>query len=233
MEKLLIYSHILSGSTVLLLGILNFVNRKGAKNHLLIGKIYVGAMWWICLSALLILSFYRFSFFLLVISVITFYASFVGLRVLRRKQVGSESWYDRAVAALTSLFGISLFGYGIYVFWPFTQFSVVGLLSLIFGFVTFKNGFDDLRFFYRKPAQDQNWWLSQHIGAMGGSYIAALTAFAVQNGGIFFADQSYRWLTWVLPTMIFAPVLSIIQRRFTSENIQTGVVKESNSSIFQ
>jgi uncharacterized membrane protein len=230
MEQFLKYSHILGGSTVLLLGILNFVNRKGAKNHRLIGKIYVGAMWWICLSALLILSFYRFSFFLLVISVITFYASFVGLRVLRRKQVGSESWYDRAVAALTSLFGISLFGYGIYVFWPFTQFSVVGLLSLIFGSITFKNGFDDLRFFYRKPAQDQNWWLRQHIGTMGGSYIAALTAFAVQNGGIFFADQSYRWLTWVLPTVIFAPLLSIIQRRFMAKRLPQAFTKSATTA---
>lgn len=230
MEQLLIYSHILGGSTVLLLGILNFVNRKGGKNHLLIGKIYVGAMWWICLSAFLILSFYRFSFFLLVISVITFYASFVGLRVLRRKKVGSESWYDRAVAALTALFGIGLFGYGIYMFWPFSQFSVIGLLSLIFGYFTFKNGFDDLRFFYRKPTQDQSWWLAQHINAMGGSYIAALTAFAVQNGGIFFADQSYRWLTWVLPTVIFAPVLSIIQRRFMAKRLLHAFTKSATTA---
>ena len=116
MEKLLIFSHVFCGVLVLVLGMVNLLNRKGASNHLLIGIIYVSAMWWICLSAALIISFYRFSGFLLVISVLTFYSTFVGVRVLRRKKPGTEQWYDWLVAGLTATFGISLVGYGIYRF---------------------------------------------------------------------------------------------------------------------
>lgn len=213
MEKLLIFSHVFSGVTVLILGMINLLNRKGATNHLLIGKIYVGAMWWICLSAALIISFYRFSGFLLVIAVLTFYSTFVGVRVLRRKQPGTERWYDWFVAGLTAAFGISLFGYGIYRFIAVGGFDVFALLCLIFGFFTANAALQDIRFFATRHLTDKQWWLRQHIGAMGGSYIAAITAAAVQNGNTLMPDSTYAWTLWLLPTVIGAPIISIASRK--------------------
>lgn len=116
MEHFLIFSHVFCGATVLLLGRFQMFNRKGGKNHIIIGKAYVAAMWWICLSALAIISFYRFSPFLMVIAVLTFYASFTGVRVLKRKEIGSEKWYGRAVAIVTMLFGIGLIPYATVLF---------------------------------------------------------------------------------------------------------------------
>ncbi|MEQ9299046.1 MAG: hypothetical protein RIF33_10800 [Cyclobacteriaceae bacterium] len=213
MEKLLIFSHVFCGVTVLILGMVNLLNRKGAKNHLLIGKIYVGAMWWICLSAALIISFYRFSGFLLVIAVLTFYSTFVGVRVLRRKQPGTERWYDWLVAGLTAAFGISLFGYGIYRFYTVGGFDVFGLLCVIFGFITANAALQDIRFFVQRHLTDKQWWLRQHIGAMGGSYIAAITAAAVQNGNTFMPNGEYTWTLWLLPTLIGSPIISIASRK--------------------
>lgn len=221
MEKFLIFGHVAGGGTVLLLGLLNFLMKKGSNTHRLIGKIYVGAMWWICLSALLLISFYRFSFFLLVISVITFYASFVGIRVLHRKQAGAVRWYDWVVAGATALFGIGLFVYGVYVFFPFSRFSVLGTLSLIFGFFTFRTGWVDLVFFQKGTPTDPKWWLRQHINAISGSYVAAITAFAVQNSAVFIPDQSWRWLAWILPTLIATPLISRMQKKYVGAKAKT------------
>jgi uncharacterized membrane protein len=218
MEKFLILTHVLCGGTALLLGLIQLVNRKGRKAHVLIGKVYVGAMWWICLSAFLIISFYRFSAFLLVIGVLTFYSSFVGVRVIRRKTPGNEKWYDWLVAILTALFGLGLVGYGVNAY---TEDRVVlAVLCGIFGFLTFNSARKDIWFFVKKNPDSKSWWLRQHIGAMGGSYIAACTAFAVQNPDFFMPDSPHQWLLWLIPTLIGTPLINIAQKRYRSEKLE-------------
>lgn len=213
MEQFLIISHIICGGTVLLLGLFQMFNRKGGKNHIILGKVYVGAMWWICLSALSIIAFYRFSAFLMVIAVLTFHSSFVGVRVVRRKKPGNEKWYDWTVAIATALFGAGLIGYGGYVYFT-TDSTVLAFLCVGFGFLTLKNATDDIRFFMKPNVNEKHWWLYQHIGAMGGSYIAALTAFAVQNPNIFMPNSSNQWLLWILPGVIGTPVITVAIKRW-------------------
>lgn len=221
MEKFLTISHIICGASVLLIGIVQMANRKGSKYHILLGKIYVAAMWWICLSALSIISFYRFSPFLLVIAVLTFHTSFVGVRVVNRKKPGSEKWYDWVVASATALFGIGLIGYGGYVYFNNSQ-LIFAILCAGFGIITLKNGTDDLRFFIKPNISEKHWWLYQHIGAMGGSYIAALTAFAVQNPNIFMPNSSNQWLLWVFPGVIGTPVIVFAIRRWKKKLTADG-----------
>lgn len=213
MEQFLIISHILCGGTVLTLGIFQMLNRKGGKNHIILGKVYVAAMWWICLSAWSIIFFYRFSAFLMVIAVLTFHSSFVGVRVIKRKKVGTEKWYDWAVSIITSFFGIGIIVYGIHLFANTSQ-TILAFLCTLFGFFTLLNGFQDLRFFIQKPEVVKHWWLRQHIGAMGGSYIAAITAFAVQNPNLFMPDSSYQWLLWILPGVIGTPLISLAGKKW-------------------
>lgn len=165
-------------------------------------------MWWICASAVCVISFYRFSAFLLVIAVLTFYSTFVGVRVLRRKKLGTEKWYDWVVAILTILFGVGLCGYGISVFMKVSNFHWLGALSIGFGIFTASGAVRDIRFFVSRQPNERLWWLYQHINAMGGSYIAAITAFAVQNGGVFLPSQSWAWLLWVLPGVVGSQILS-------------------------
>ena len=213
MEQFLIISHVICGGTVLLLGLIQMVNRKGGKNHIILGKVYVAAMWWICISALSIISFYRFSAFLMVIAVLTFHTSFVGIRVVNRKTPGSEKWYDWAVAVATSVFGVGLLGYGGHMYFT-TEYQIMAFLCVVFGFFTFKNGTDDIRFFIKPNVSEKHWWLYQHIGAMGGSYIAALTAFAVQNPNIFMPNSSNQWLLWLIPGVIGTPAIAIATKRW-------------------
>ena len=214
MEQFLIVSHVFCGGTVLLLGLFQVFNRKGSKNHIIFGKVYVGAMWWICISALCIISFYRFSAFLMVIAVLTFHSSFIGVRVLKRRTPGSEKWYDWVVSVATSMFGLGLIGYGIYAYIGLEQ-PILALLSGIFGSFTFKNGLDDIRFFIKKDTPKKFWWLHQHISAMGGSYIAAVTAFAVQNPNLFMPENSPQWMLWILPGVIGGVAIAFTRKRWS------------------
>ncbi len=225
MEQFLIISHIFCGGTVLSLGVFNMFNRKGGKNHVILGKVYVGAMWWICISALSIISFYRFNAFLMVIAVLTFYSSFVGVRVLRRKAIGSEKWYDWAVAIVTAVFGLGLITYAGYLYFA-TSHHLLALLCIVFGVFTLTSGIQDVRFFARPKETDKRWWLYQHINAMGGSYIAAVTAFAVQNPNLFMPNSSYQWLLWILPGVLGSPVIAFAIKRYKKDSTQIREVRE-------
>lgn len=215
MEQFLLLSHVVCGATVLLLGLVQMLNKKGRKNHNLIGRIYVGAMWWICLSAWGIIMFYRFSAFLMVIAILTFHSSFTGVRIFRRMRTGHEQWYDRLVAWASLLFGVGLLGYSGYIGIASSNY-ILALLCVFFGLFTVNAGYQDLKFFIRKPKVERSWWLKQHIGAMGGSYIAAITAFAVQNPNLFMPDSSYQWLLWIFPAAIGSPLISIATKKWAA-----------------
>ena len=219
MEKFFTYSHIFCGVLVLLLGLVNFVSKKGTRRHVAIGRIYVGAMWWICLSALGIIVFYRFSMFLMVIAVITFYTSFVGLRVLRRRKLGSEKWYDWTASVLTAAFGVGLLMYAATLFLSGKN-EILGMLSVVFGGLALNMGIQDIRFFSKANTDEKKWWLYQHIGAISGSYIAAVTAFAVQNGEAL-GITNHNWLLWVLPGVIGSVLISITIKK---QKMKNGVV---------
>ncbi|MEM9329502.1 MAG: hypothetical protein AAGA85_27830, partial [Bacteroidota bacterium] len=165
----LLTAHVIFGAIVLLLGLWIMLRPKGDRRHVLIGWAYVISMWAICCSAFLLVTFHRFSFFLMVVGVLTFYFSFAGVRVIRRKKDGGEKWFDWAVSALTLAFGLGLIGYGIYVAFLVQGFHVLTLLSSIFGIGMTRMGWKDLRFFLAPEGRERQWWLYQHISAMGGS----------------------------------------------------------------
>lgn len=202
MEQALIISHIVGGTTALLVGLVLMLRPKGDQLHITMGWIYTVGMFTVCFSAFGIVAFYRFSFFLMVIGVLTFYNTYVGVRVVRRRKSQVVQWYDWVISSLTSAFGIGLIGYGLYLFQLNQGFHIAVLLSAIFGVFTFLNGFRDLRKFNAKKYGNSAWWLREHINNMGGSYIAAFTAFVVQNGDAFLPNSSYNWLLWVLPGVV-------------------------------
>jgi len=220
MEEFLTLTHIVFGVSVLILGLFISLSKKGTNVHKKMGLWYVISMWMVCGSAFAMIAFIRFSIFLLVIGVLTFYLSYGGYRVLKRKEIGSETWYDWLFASLAFLFGIGLIGYGVSLFFKIQEFSILGMLSIIFGYITFSGAKEDLRLFLKKKNPPKHWWLRQHISAMSGSYIAAVTAFAVQNGDYFLPGFSMNWLFWILPAVIGSPIISrAIKKHFKSKKI--------------
>lgn len=209
-ENFLLQSHTIAGALTLIAGIMAMIAQpKGAKLHKLFGRIFYYAMLWIFLSACLLLLFYRFRIFLLVIAIFSFYMSFSGKRVTKRKRAGSENELDRAASMIAMLAGAVLAAYGA---WGMVTkgFGIAFLLSLIFGLMTFLTGYSDwqsMRATYRRDSK--MWWWYRHMGRMLGSFIAGFTAMLVVNGNHWFGAQNWLWTLWLLPTLVGTPLIGL------------------------
>lgn len=226
MEKVLILSHVIAGATTLLSGVLAaFFGRKGGKTHRAAGKVFFWSMVWIFISAILIVSFVRFNFFLTIIAVFSFYMTFAGQRVLKLKKTLQPLLIDWIAAFIAIAFGLTLFGAGIRYLVLSNFSSSFGCLSIIFGFFTANTAWLNIKGF-RNTKPDKMWWWFAHMNLMGGAFIASVTAFLVQNGALFQALGNKGWLLWVLPAAIGSPLIAYHANRYRK---QFGVGKYANT----
>ncbi len=216
LEKFVLITHVAAGFSALFLGIANLLNSKGARLHRRLGMAYFYCMLYVFVSALVILIFYRFQFFLVVIAVFSFYMCFSGYRVLKCKKTGKATLLDKVAAGLTVMFGIGLIGVGVYL--VVESNTLLGILSIIFGAATLRAAWNDIRIFRMEEIKDKRWWWYHHMQAMIGSLIAALTAFLVQNGSKFLPiPGNYQWIFWLLPAAIGTPLIIIWIRRYRAQ----------------
>ena len=206
-RELFAYTHILAGAVALLAGIVPMIARKGGGNHRLWGKVYFWAMFIICLTAI-VLQFYRFTIFLLLITVLSFYAAFSGYRSLFRKNPErgrGPTWLDWGGALIALVSGVSFIAWGLaglvgYEIIRGVFPAVFFYLALFFGFGLSSSAWTDLRSFVR-PSEDKQWWWYYHLNRMLSSYIGAVTAFLVQMS-LRTAPLEYNWIFWVAPGII-------------------------------
>ncbi len=74
------------------------------------------------------------------------------------------------------------------------------VLGIVFGLALAKDALDDLTSF-RRPSRDPLWWWTYHLERMVGSYLAAVTAFMVQNVGPRL-PEALEWTVWVMPGVL-------------------------------
>ena len=214
-EKALIYSHVGAGTLALLGGLMAaFIGKKGGKLHRQVGGASYWSMFWIFVSALLLVSFVRFNFFLLIIAVFSYYMAFSGVRTLKIKKTGKVAMLDWVACGLTIAFGLSLFGYGLYRITIMGNAGALSILSLLFGFFTANTARQNLNIYRNIHKSHKMWWWLAHMNNMNGSLIACITAFLVQNGRIFDLPNSLNWLPWVLPAMAGAPLTAYYANKY-------------------
>ena len=215
LERALILSHVIAGISSLLMGLASaFIGKKGGKLHRQLGKIFFWSMFWVFVSAMLIISFVRFNSFLMVIAVFSFYMAFSGYRVLKIKKTMKVAAIDWIAAVVTILFGLTMFGMGINYLIQSDFSSVLGYLSLFFGFFTAQTGWENYRGFKKLAEAEKMWWWFAHMNSMSGSLIASITAFLVQNGRIFNLPSEMGWIPWVLPAIVGFPLVSYSIRKY-------------------
>ena len=199
LDKIVTWSHVVAGGTALLTGLLAiFIGKKGGKAHRRNGRVYFWAMSWVFISALLIVIFFRFNFFLTIIAFFSFYMAFSGYRTLKIKKTKKPEWVDWFAAIFTITVGFILLGYGVYKVIETSGKAMFAHLSLFFGLFTIQTSYVSIHRFIKKKYHDPMWWWFAHMQSMGGSFIAASTAFLVQNG----KSSPYYWVLWVAPTVI-------------------------------
>lgn len=204
--KALLATHVFCGITSIILFWIPIFLKKGSKNHILIGKIYVFLMWIVVLSAGLlsikniIIGEFVMAAFLGFLAIITANPLWYGIAILKNKKGLSDSYRKKHMAfnALITLAGVLLFAYGIYL-----KGQNAGVLMLIFGILGMSSGRDVLASYQGK--NEHSSWIEEHISGMLVSGIAGYTAFAVFGGRSFFSEYlSGYWsiIPWVMPTVV-------------------------------
>lgn len=200
--------HIAAGFTALVIGVFAFASRKGGRVHRLSGKVYVIAMLLVAVSSF-ILSLIRYSPFLFMVGVFTFYLTVTGYRgLLKRRQKSQQAkpadWlliaFSTIMAGFMTIRAIYQVSDGHMDFLP----VVIVFSGSLFTFII-----TDLRIYLGKKTMATNDWLLYHIGRISGAYIATFTAFLVVN-----VQTDPAFIAWLLPTVVGTPIISYFQRKY-------------------
>lgn len=218
MHDILRYTHVFLGALCLISGLIPMFSKKGGKLHRLTGQLFFWSMFGIFATALLMIFFFRFNYFLLVIAVFSFYMCFTGYRVLYRKKPGEQTWIDWSGAIITVLAGFSFLYLAITRYLDSGSLNPLTILLIVFGVLTSWSAIEDMTIFRKKEVDSKLWWFYHHMSAFCGAYIAAVTAFAVQMSGTHLSHLEYSWLSWVLPAALGTPFISIAKRRYMKKH---------------
>lgn len=199
----LLISHVTLGTIALLIGLVPMFSKKGSLLHNRTGRVYVWSMTYVAASAALLFAiqpFTIFRLFLAGVAVFSFYLSTTGWRAVKQKKTGFAP-IDQWLAYGTLAVSLGMIGYGIYL--VTRSVSSMSILFTFFGILTFIFAFQDFRRF-GKPLEKMHWFF-QHFTRMGGSYIAAFTAFLVNNNGRMLPAGTPEWVYlagWIAPSII-------------------------------
>ena len=198
--------HVLAGSLTLLSGIVAMTSKKGQNIHRLSGKVF---FWSMTVTTVLGLNagIFKPEYHIFIpIAIISFYQAASGYRILFIKNLNKGQKPKMADWALTigmlttsSLFilaGILNLSTDIFYSIVLFAFSTIGLYCC---------GVDV--YHYVKKSANKFYWLFIHIFRMSHGFIAALTAFLVNNSKLFpFLPQV---LLLIIPIAIGQPIISL------------------------
>lgn len=173
--------HILCGFTALVSGIVPMIAQKGGRVHNSAGRIYFWGMAGVFVTTIALFSLNPLSLqmqFLLPVGIASFYQTFTGKRILRRKKTADKPGLPDWIA----LWCIGLFGL-VTITWT-VQRALAGdvFMTILFGFLTVLcvgSAWADYRSFTRKVPAEKMRWFYTHLSRMLASYTATLTAFLV------------------------------------------------------
>lgn len=205
--KILLFIHILAGTTGLVTGILNIVRKKGDKPHKKIGRLFLYGMI-INGIAGLFMSIIHFNLFLFIIGIFSIYLASTGQRYLSLKNISTNQKpknIDWVLSFTMLFFAIAFIIYGVLLLLSNKNF---GIVLLVFGFISSSMAIQDFRN-YKAKNTVKNFWLLVHIQRMIGSFIAAFTAFLVVNNTILPGV-----IAWLLPTVVFVPLIFFWVRKY-------------------
>lgn len=199
MYQLLLIFHVFTGTFGLITGLVAMLVRKGPGTHAMSGRYFTMSMAACSMSAL-IMCLMHFNAFLLAIALFTLYMLQAGVRsiaLLKNKQLSSPTVRD--YLPLMIGFPLTAFMIGYPIYRQVMQQGSWKNVLLFFGFIMLVMLIQDVRLIRKTDAwkPGNKLWLRRHISMMGGTYIAAFTAFAVNNIQI-----GPVWLMWMLPSVV-------------------------------
>jgi uncharacterized membrane protein len=210
----ILYLHILAGFTALLTGGIAIATKKGKGKHVVAGRIYFWAMVVVATTALW-LAVLRPNFFLLFISLFSFFLTWSGYKAIYWKNkplTTTAALFNNILIPVFLLIGLSMviipvLGWtGIPIPERLDRLSIV---LIVFGIIFCLTAGAELKHLLKPNKSNKFWWMYRHIGSMLGAYIATFTAFLVVNG-----DFLPQLVAWLGPTVVITPVISYWIRKY-------------------
>lgn len=155
----------------------------------------------------LLVSIYRNNIFLILISFFSFYLVHTGVRFRFIRDEGSVKWWDKLTTVIYGIIYITLCSYAIYAF--VLGNNGLGIVLSSFGLIGGLLWKIDYNYIIQGKRKREGIWLNEHIGRMIGSYIAAFTAFTVNN-----IQFEPSWIHWLSPTIIRFPLIIYFTRKY-------------------
>jgi uncharacterized membrane protein len=203
--------HIIGGATSLLSGLVAMLTQKGGRSHRLAGKIYFGGMTAVFIGAVVVAIAHR-NDFLLMVGFFSYYMTVRGYRILSLKKLDRGQKFaplDWIIISVSAIFIFTLITWGV---WAWMQGSGMGIVGLVFGLIGLTFLVNDIKSYVNPPTEKMHWWYT-HISSMGGSYIAATTAFIVVNIQL----PHYQWVLWIIPSVIGGVLIGRTIRKYKRE----------------
>lgn len=202
-----LWLHILAGVGALLAGLGAILTAKGRPRHNASGRVYVGSMAFVVVSAIP-LSVRIDSRFLLAIAVFSGYLVASGYRVImrRRQRYTDPQPVDYALHGLMLVTAAAMIiggGYG-----RLTGTMPLGEVLVVFGLIGGLLAWRELDTL-RSEQTARAGWVARHIAFMGGGYIATVTATVTVN--LTMLPPVLRWLG---PTLVGVPLIVLAIRRY-------------------
>ncbi len=201
-QKVILYIHIAAGFLALTVGLAPMIAKKGGRLHVTAGRIYVGAMYAVAASAVLIFILKPYSpslLYLTFIGVFSFYLTYTGVQAVKQKANYRATRMDWLISSIAFAAGLAMLGLSI---WNLLHKDTLffGILYLVFGIFITRIAFEDLQKFRGKAATEKMAWLFLHISRIVGAYIATFTAFCVVNASK--VDFIHPLAAWLAPGII-------------------------------
>lgn len=198
--------HILAGSLTLISGLIAMISTKGQPIHRLSGKIFFWSMTVTTILALNAGIFKPEYHIFIPIAIISFYQAATGYRILFIKTL--HKGQKPQIVDWTLTIGMLLTSF-VFVFLGLSNLNTDIFYSIVlFSFSTiglYCSGVD-LYNYIKKPT-NKYYWLFIHIFRMSHGFIAALTAFLVNNSKLFpFLPQV---LLFIIPIAVGQPLISL------------------------
>lgn len=169
LHQLNIIIHVTAGTLALLIGIIPYASKKGEAIHIRFGRIFLGLMAVVVITALLGVLFFRDRPFLTLITVQSFYMATSGFRALKYKTNGPSQVDFGLTLVLLGAAGVFI--------WGLQDANVVWHTSVIVYLLVFLlmvGCYDLLRFF--RVLNWPNAWIHEHYLKMTSAYSALFSA---------------------------------------------------------
>lgn len=187
----MLWVHIMAGTLALVGGMVAIVTRKGARLHRRSGIVYVLCMIVVGVTAL-VMSIIRPNPFLFAVAIFSAAMALSGWLPARGDNLQLSKMVGIASIVAATLLGV------VGMWWVIAG-DMFGITAIVFGLISVRFGWQDVR---RTTERNRQQRIIAHVSAMGGAFIATVSAISAVN-----LDMLPPLVRWLWPTVIGTPLI--------------------------